>query len=129
MFPSSTELSLQLRFSVALYFIPNAEDANSFFFFFIHARLPLPYLDTVYCFFSDPLCCRTTRVTERKTHKEMSANRSDFFVNQSTGCLPVNMNNKGKIRKSGRETHTMAAKPRVSTEIKVYLERRSRHGL
>jgi hypothetical protein len=62
-------------------------------------------------------------------HKEMSANRSDFFVNQSTGCLPVNMNNKGKIRKSGRETHTMAAKPRVSTEIKVYLERRSRHGL
>lgn len=99
------------------------------FLFHSLAHLPLPYLDTVSCFFSDPLCCHTTRVTERKTHNEMSVNRSDFFVNQSTGCLPVNMNNKVKIRKSGRETHTMATKPRVSTEIKVYLERRSRRGL
>lgn len=61
-------------------------------------------------------------IIQNKNTNGKSVSRASVFVNQSTGCLPINMNNKGKIGKSGRETHTMATKPRVSKEIKAIEE-------
>jgi hypothetical protein len=48
-----------------------------------------------------------------------SIKSSQCICNESTGCLPIDTNNTGTNVKSGRETHTMAAKPSVSTQIKM----------
>jgi hypothetical protein len=53
-----------------------------------------------------------------KTQTERRLSQANVFVTTSTGCLPIKTINTGTIGKSGRETHTMAAKPSVSTQIK-----------